>query len=87
MYRLRGISDISGAAGGTPASAFTTTTTGHLDRCKAQKSWLILVFHKIAASPSSTTEITQADFDSIIDGIASRSMACMAVGDVLARLY
>lgn len=87
QFRLRGISDISGFTGGVPASAFTTSTTGHLDRCKAQRSWLILVFHKIAATPAATTEITQADFDAIIDAINAKSIPCMAVADVLGTLY
>jgi hypothetical protein len=86
-FRLRGISDISSFAGGVPASAFTTSTSGHLDRCKTQKSWLILVFHKIAVSPAATTEITQADFDAIVDAIATKGIACMAVADVLGKLY
>lgn len=86
-YRLRGISDISGYAGGVTASAFTTSTTGHLDRCKSQRSWLILVFHKIVVTPTSTTEITQADFDAIVDAVNAKSIPCMAIGDVLGKLY
>lgn len=86
MMRLRGMSDISGFSGGVTAAQFTTSTTGHLDRCKAQRSWLILVFHRIVASPGTTTEITQTDFDTIVDSIASKAIPCMAVGDVLAKL-
>jgi hypothetical protein len=83
-YRLRAISAISSFAGGYAPSTLTTATTGDIDKCKAQKSWLILVFHDITAGAAgSTTQCSQADFDSILTAIAAAGVPVMTVADVL----
>ncbi len=46
------------------------------------KDWLILVFHKILASPVDTTDISITDFESIIDSIASSDARVMTVSEV-----
>jgi hypothetical protein len=45
---------------------------------------LILTFHKlVTGSATLTTECSQADFQSIMDGIASRGIPVLPVGDVM----
>lgn len=83
-YRLRAISGISTFAGGVTPSSITTATTGEIDKCKANKSWLILVFHDIVASGvAATTQILQSDFDAIISAIATAGVPVRTVADVL----
>jgi len=87
-FKLRAQSAITTFAGSTYApSSLTTSTTGDLDKAKAQGQWIILVFHKIVTgTPAATTEIAQSDFNTIIDGINSRSMTVLPIGDAL-RYY
>lgn len=83
-YRLRAISSISSFTGGYAPTSLTTTTTGDLDKAKANQSWLILVFHKISTgAPTDTSTISQTDFNSIIDKINSNGTPVIPVGDVL----
>lgn len=84
LLRLRAQSGISSFSGGYAPSSLTTSTTGDIDRAKANKAWLILVFHKIvASSPAATSEILQSDFNTIVDKIVSSGVACMPIADVL----
>lgn len=86
-YRLRAISGISTFAGGYAPSLLTTAVTGDIDKCKAQKSWLILVFHDITTvAPTNTSEILQADYNAIITAINTAGVPVVPVGDVL-RYY
>lgn len=86
-FRLRAISAISGFAGGYAPANLTTATTGDIDVAKANQTWLILVFHKVnTGAATATTEISQTDFNSIIDKINSAGMPVVPVGDVL-RYY
>jgi hypothetical protein len=83
-YRLRAISAISSFAGGYAPANLTTAVTGDIDVAKANQTWLILVFHKVTTvTPTATTEIIQADFNSIIDKINAVGMPVIPVGDVL----
>lgn len=86
-YRLRAISSVSSFTGGYAPTLLTTTTTGDLDKAKANQSWLILVFHKISSGAATdTSTCSQADFNSIIDKISANGMPVIPVGDVL-RYY
>ena len=86
-FRLRAMSSISSSSGGYAPSSLTTATTGDLDKAKANGTWLILVFHKIVTgTPAATTECAQSDFNSIVDGINSRGMPVIPIGDIL-KLY
>jgi peptidoglycan/xylan/chitin deacetylase (PgdA/CDA1 family) len=83
-WRLPAISGISTFSGGYAPSALTTATTGDIDKCKAQKSWLILVFHDIVqTAPTATTQIQNTDFDAIIAAIAAAGVPVRTVADVL----
>jgi peptidoglycan/xylan/chitin deacetylase (PgdA/CDA1 family) len=86
-YKLRAMSSISSYSGGYTASSFTTANTGHIAKCKANKSWLIMVFHKIVdGSPASTTECSKTDFDAIMDSIVAQGVPVMTIREVLDRL-
>ncbi len=84
-WRLRAISAISTFAGGYTPATLTTTTTGDIDKCKANKSWLILVFHDIlAAGPlTATTQCLASDFDAIVAAINAAGVPVRTVADVL----
>lgn len=83
-FRLRAISSISTFAGGVTPTSLTTTTTGTIDKAKANGAWLILVFHKIVTpAAGSTLECNQTDFNSIIDKLNTAGMPVATIGDVL----
>jgi peptidoglycan/xylan/chitin deacetylase (PgdA/CDA1 family) len=83
-YRLRAISSISTFSGGVTPSSITTATTGEIDKCKANKSWLIMVFHDLTAgAPAATTQCQQSDFDAIVAAIAAAGVPVRTVADVL----
>lgn len=84
-YRLRATSSITTFSGGYAPATVLGTGNGSLDTTKANKGWMILVFHKIVTgAPASLSEIQQTDFNNIIDGIVSRGMTCLPVGEALA---
>ncbi len=86
-WRLRATSGISTFAGGVTPSSLTTATTGALDKCKANKSWLILVFHDIVTSGvAATSQILQSDYNAIIDAINTKGIPVVPIGNVL-RYY
>jgi hypothetical protein len=83
-YRLRAKTGISEVAT-TPASV--VATGGILDRCQLQGDWLILVFHQVVASGADASDkVTQAGFNTVMDGIASRSIPVLPVSEVM-RFY
>lgn len=85
LMRLRAQSGISTFSGGYAPALLTTTTTGDIDRAKTNRAWLHLVFHKIVTTtPAATSEVTQTDFNTIVDKIVSSGMACLPIADVLA---
>ena len=86
-FRLRAISDISSFAGGYAPANLTTATTGDLDLCKTNQTWLILTFHNIvASSPAATTDVLQSDFNAIIDAINAKGIPVLPIEDVLRSL-
>lgn len=82
-FRLRRISGISSFAGAyQPATV--TGTGGDLDQIKANGGLLILAFHEVVTSaPTSSGQITQTDFNTIIDAINSKGIPVMTVSEVL----
>jgi hypothetical protein len=66
-----------------------TSTGGKLDRCANSGDWLILAMHEIKSSVGAVTDathISQAGFNTLMDGIAARGIPVLPVGDVL-RYY
>lgn len=87
-YRLRAISSISSFAGGNSIASLTTTTTGKIDKAKAEGAWLILVFHDITSgAATNTTECAQTDFNTVIDKINSAGMPVLTIEDALKQIY
>ena len=83
-WRLRAVSGISTFSGGYAPSALTTAVTGDIAKCKANRSWLILVFHDIVAgAPTATSQITQTDYDAILAAIAAAGIPVRTVSEVL----
>lgn len=79
-HRLRGYSTISGYSGGTTLS----DVQGYVDAAKLARSWLILIFHRVATPPTSTTYISQSDFDAICQYVDRSGMEVLPMGQVLA---
>ncbi|MFJ6085178.1 polysaccharide deacetylase family protein [Streptomyces sp. NPDC092369] len=88
-YRMHAISGIGALAGGASRGlpANLTGAGGSLDRCQLDGNWVILVFHDIVTgSVTTSNQCSLTDFNSIMDGINSRGIPVLPVGDVL-RLY
>ena len=86
MRSVTGIGSLAGASSfSLPANL--TKAGGSLDRCKLSGSWLILTFHEVVAGTAATSnQCSQTDFNSIMDGIASRGIPVLPVGEVLRNL-
>lgn len=85
-HRLRAITAISSldTAGDPALPTNITKVGGQLDLCKANTSWLILVFHDIVTStPGTTSQCLQSDFVAIVDAINTKGIPCMSIADVL----
>lgn len=65
----------------------TATIQGYIDRAMAEGTWLVLTFHKIATSPTVSTEYSTANFQTVIDYLASSGAAVMPASAVLARTH
>ena len=64
----------------------TTTTAAiqtQVDLAYANKTWLILVFHKIVAAPSVSTEYSIANFGTVIDYLNTKGIPVRTVNQVL----
>jgi hypothetical protein len=82
-FRVRRISAISSFSGGY-APTNITNSGGDLDRIKAAGGALCLNFHQIvASSPADSSQILQSDFNTIIDGIASRGIPVLTMGELM----
>ena len=83
--RLRGLTGISSLMPSGPAvPSRLIGPGGMLDRIKANGGWLNLVFHRVVAdAPTQTTEISQSDFDAILDAILARGLTVATARDVL----
>lgn len=80
--RIRAKTGIS-SAGTTVASV--TASGGMLDRTKGSGDWLILCLHKIVVgSAAAADEISQSDFNTLMDAIASRGIPVLPINEVIA---
>jgi hypothetical protein len=85
--RIRAVSSISSTQVGANNPANLVASGGLLDKCQFAGGWLILVFHKITTGAATvSTECSQADFQTIMAGIASRGIPVVPASDVY-RLY
>lgn len=63
-----------------PTSTFASEVTNAINN----KTWLILVFHDIVASPAaSSTDYSITNFGTVIDNIASSGLAVRTISDVI----
>lgn len=86
-YRLRAVSSITSFAGGNSIASLTTTTTGKIDKAKAEGAWLILVFHDLTSgAATNTSECAQTDFNTVIDKINSAGMPVLTIEDALKQM-
>lgn len=64
-----------------------TTTTASIQTLVTQainnKEWLILVFHKIVAAPTVSTEYSIANFGTVIDDINTQGISVKTMSDVI----
>jgi peptidoglycan/xylan/chitin deacetylase (PgdA/CDA1 family) len=84
-FRMRSISGIGSVAGGaSPANPTTMLAAGGaLDRTASTGSWTLLTFHEIVSGTAATTnQCSVTDFNSIMDGIASRGIKVLPVSDI-----
>jgi hypothetical protein len=85
--RMRAVSSISSTQSGANNPTNMVAAGGLLDKCQLNSGWLVLVFHKITTGAATTaTECSQADFQTIMAGISSRSIPVVPVSDVM-RLF
>lgn len=74
-YRLRVINVLN-----------TTTTTAianAVDSARTNNTWLILVFHKIVASPTISTEYSITNFGTVVDDIAADGIAVKTISQAI----
>ncbi|MFJ4356902.1 polysaccharide deacetylase family protein [Streptomyces massasporeus] len=84
-FRMRSISGIGSQAGGaSPANPTTMLAAGGaLDRTASTGAWTILTFHEIVSGTAATTnQCSVTDFNSIMDGIATRGIKVLPVSDI-----
>lgn len=83
-YRLHAASSISELSGSQLNPDNLIATGGMLDKVASNgNAWLILAFHRIVAgTPVETTEISQTDFDAIMDAIDAKDLTVLPVGEV-----
>jgi hypothetical protein len=67
----------------------TTTlarATAAVDNARANREWIVLVFHQLVASPPAvSTEWSAADFATLVAHVASSGIPVKTVGQVLAQ--
>nr|WTB31180.1 polysaccharide deacetylase family protein [Streptomyces sp. NBC_00830] len=64
--------------------ATIAATGGMLDRCASSGDWLILCLHKLTTgTPADSNEITQTDFNALMDAINVRGIPVMTVNEVI----
>ena len=78
-HRLRALTGISSYAGGVSLAA----TKAAIDKARANKSWLILVFHRITATPASPMDCTPADLEAICDYLTTTGVEVRTMADAL----
>ncbi|MFE9656033.1 polysaccharide deacetylase family protein [Micromonospora sp. NPDC006431] len=85
-YRMRGLSSVSSLSKGPNKPTKLIGTGGMLDKVASNGGWLNLVFHQIVTgAPTTPAEITQTDFNQIMDAVAARGIPVIPVSDVVRR--
>ncbi|HEX5996293.1 MAG TPA: hypothetical protein VFY84_14220, partial [Jiangellales bacterium] len=86
-FRLHAMSAISSLSSGNSNPATLTAAGGMLDKVAANGGWIILVFHKVVVgAPATGTEISQTDFDAIMDALAAKGLTVLPVREVVDEL-
>jgi len=67
------------------SSTPVATIQARIDSALENGSWLILVFHKIVATPTVETEYSVANFSTIVDYLKSKNADVQPISRVLAR--
>jgi peptidoglycan/xylan/chitin deacetylase (PgdA/CDA1 family) len=86
-YRLKAMTGLNDGTGvGGSALAELTSPGRKLDRCVHNSDWLILAFHEVTAGqPTSSTQISQTGFTTVLDAIAERGIPVVTVTHALAH--
>ena len=86
-YRMRGLSSVSSLSSGPNKPSRLTAADGMLDKVASNGGWLNLVFHWIWSPmrPPIPAQITQTEFNKIMDAIAAREIPVIPVSDVVRR--
>ncbi|PSK90576.1 hypothetical protein CLV30_1381, partial [Haloactinopolyspora alba] len=84
-YRIHATSSISELSNGQQDPTNLIATGGMIDKTASNDGgWLVLVFHRIVSgTPTATSEISQTDFDAIMDKIASTNLKVRPVREAL----
>ncbi len=61
----------------------TTTIANAVDDARTNNTWLILVFHKIVASPTISTEFSISNFGTVVDDIAADGIAVKTISQAI----
>lgn len=56
---------------------------GYLARAARERSWLILVIHKLVSEPAHPTEITPERFERVLDRVAASGLSVRTVAEVI----
>jgi hypothetical protein len=67
-------------------SVSTATLQLQADKAMAAKGWAILTFHGVVASGPDSLGITQANFNTVIDYVATLAIEKLTISDVMGRL-
>ena len=86
-HRLKALTGLNdGSRIGGSALTELTAPGAKLDRCARSGDWLILAFHDItAATPTSSTQISQAGFATVMEAIAAKGISVVTVSEALKR--
>ncbi|MDI2130555.1 polysaccharide deacetylase family protein [Yinghuangia seranimata] len=86
-HRLKALTGLTDGVGidGSPLSLMLEPG-GKLDRCAKNGDWLILAFHQLVPGPPTAgTQISQAGFAAVMDGIAARGIPVLTVGEAMSH--
>ncbi len=59
------------------------TLQAEIDKAIANKTWLILLFHKIPVTETGTNDFSVAKFGTVVDYLASSGVRVKPVGEVI----
>lgn len=86
-YRMYGMSGISSESLNQLNPATLVGEGGMLEKLENNGGWMHLVFHQIVAgSPTGATQISQADFDMVMDNLVQRNVSVAPTRDAVSPL-